>query len=246
MAERPNREPVKPEGTPKGADTEEVADGLKKIPGVTQGVRSNSAMRMLKMVRPICPNSKLKMVRDEERKWIPAEDQPVNCQRADVAKWWEYCEAQGHKPYEWTRVWYELQDRIEIDPETGDEIVLGVKRIRHVSTRPNIVQVAVALRINNGMGAVDAKNKKGFKRLEECGYEEVCQFRNCQREIHYISRKYGAYCSEEHIQLIAADAEGVLLNYVDVTFNGDKTKAVASEREKKLREVGAFAVDRRV
>lgn len=245
MTERKEGSPVKPEGTPKGAETEAIAEGLKKIPGVTQSVRQNAAIRMLKMVRPICPNSRLKMVRDEERKWIPAEEQPSNCQRADVAKWWEYCEAQGHKPYESTRVWYELQDRVEINEE-GEEIVLGTKRIRHTTTRPNIVQVAVALRINNGMGAADAKKYKGFKRLEECGYEEVCQFRNCQRPVHYISRKYGAYCSEEHIQLIAADAEGVLLNYVDVTFNGDKTKAVQAERERKLREVSAYAVDRRV
>lgn len=218
-------------------------DELKKLPGYSTGVRVNAAVRMIKLVRPICPNSKLKMVKDSNGKWVADDVQPQNCQLLDNPRWWEYCEEQGHDPYFSNRVWYEMQDRIEIDEETGDELVVGQKRIKHVNRYPNIAQVSASIRHNSGRGARIKVERYGFRRLSDFGYKEVCQFRNCQRDIDpkFVSQKYGSFCGLEHMSLIAADVEEVALAYPSQTLNGAAYGKVVRMREQQLREAASGA-----
>lgn len=210
---------------------------LKKIPGFSQGVRPNSAVRMVKLARPICPNSSLKMVRGEDGKWVAAEVQEANCQLSGDPRWWEQCEALGHNPYWTVRVWYEPVD-ITTEDENGDLIVTGTKRVKHTVKRPNLAQVAVGIRHNSGLGAKVKITKHGFKRLGDIGFEECCQFRNCQKPLDpkFTGTNFGNYCSYEHAALIGADIEGILLNYPEPRLNGTEYEKIKREREKQLRE----------
>jgi hypothetical protein len=215
---------------------------LEKLPGFSVGVRVNAAARMVKLARPVCPNSKLRMIKNEQGNWVRDENQPQNCQLSDEPRWWDRCEELGHNPYFQTIVWYEPQDIVDED-EDGNLIVKGQKRIKHTSTRPNVAQVALHLRVNSGKGAKFKIERHGFKRLSEIGYEEVCQFRNCQKPLTEKGRGgvFGNYCSVQHLQLIAADAEGVMLHYPSSTLNADEYSKVQKLRAKQLREAAASA-----
>jgi len=215
---------------------------LDKIPGFSQGVRDNAAVRMLKMARPICPNSKLKMAKDSEGKWVAAENQPQNCQLSNDPKWWETCAELGHNPYWTIRTWYEPVDLVEED-EDGNQIVTGQKRIKHQVKRPNIAQVAIHIRVNSGQGAIMKMRDHGFARLADIGFEEACQFRNCQKPLDpkYSGTSYGSYCSYNHLSLIAADVEGVALHYPSQLINGGEFEKVRKARQKQLREAVASA-----
>lgn len=186
-----------------------VEKKLATIPGFSQGVRPGAAARMVKLARPICPNSKVEMERTPEGRMVPKrEGNPdrQNCQAAGGA-WWIACEEKKHDPYFSTRVWYSKSDTYEeVD---GEQVKTGEKTVRHETRYPNIAQVAAHRRVNSGRGAEFAIARKGFKRLKDIGYEEVCQFRNCQKPVT-IRSKFGLYCDREHATLIAADAQGIL------------------------------------
>jgi len=218
---------------------------LKQIPGFSRGVQDGAAVRMLKMARPVCPNSQIPMERTADgRSWVPKDMGPtyVNCQAAK-GEWWVQCEAAGHKPYERTVKWTTKEPIVEED-DKGRLVQTGEQLFYHEHVVPNIVQVAISIRINSGRGAQKAIEKKGYKRLKDIGYYEVCQFRNCQNPVSSSakSKKYGNYCSVNHLQLICADAESVLLHYPSQILNGTDHSNVKREREKQLREaaVGAF------
>lgn len=224
-------------GTAKSA----ARKALEKLPGYSMGVRDNAAVRMVKLARPICPNSKISMVKDSDGKWVPRELQLPNCQLAK-GTWWIDCEARGHEPYFTNRVWYEVQDRLEteIDPVTGEEFetVTGQKRIKHVNRYPNIAQVSLSIRHNSGRGAEFKIARHGFKRLGELGFEEVCQFRNCQVAVSKPGHGgvYGNYCGREHLMLAAADQESVMLHMPEASLNGEEFEKVKKLRRKQLRE----------
>jgi hypothetical protein len=219
-----------------------VTKKKEKLPGFSSGVRANSAVRMVKLARPICPKSKLKMVKDDEGKWTPAEEQAVNCQLSDEPRWWKQCESLGHEPFFTTRVWYEKQDKLE-EIEPGVFEVTGQKRIRHTAKYPNIAQVAQTIRVNSAKGVQFKMERHGFKRLADLGYEEVCQFRNCQKPLSDAGKGgiYGNYCSLEHLSLIAADDQGMLLHYPVQSLNREEYPKVQRERAKQLREAAAIA-----
>lgn len=225
----------------------EAKKTLENIPGFSQGVRVNAAQRMIKMNRPICPNSKITMEFDERGKPVVKET-PVeqNCQLDEEGpNWWERCEARGHDPYFRTRTWYTIQDKLEeteLPDGTKALVKTGEYRIPHTAREPNLAQVAVNIRINNGRGVEDAR-RKGFRRLNDAGFKDVCQFRNCQKDITKAgtSRTYGSYCSREHLQLIAADAESILLTQ-GALLPVDATRA-QKKRQKQLREIGLGADD---
>lgn len=216
---------------------------LKKIPGFSEGVRENSAVRMVKLNQPICPYSKVKMERTPEGRYIPAEDQgPVqNCQKAD-GEWWKDCEARGHDPYFRTRVWYTNQDTFETDPETGEDILTGKRTVRHKERVPNVCQVYLGTRVNSGRGGWFSIVKKGRRRLTEAGYEEVCQYRNCQRPIskNGLGGRFGNYCSKDHLALVAADLQGIDLHQVTGILEEGSEDKIAQYRAKELREAVAF------
>lgn len=220
-----------------------MAKALKKIPGFSQGVRANAAQRMVKLNRPICPNSKQEFERDRDGRLVPKEKGPdtQNCQLAG-GRWWEACEEAGHNPYFATRTWYIPEDKLE-EIEPGKWVKTGEYFIKHQEVVPNIAQVAINIRINNGRGAEDAIKNKGFRRLRDAGYEEVCQFRNCQKPVSPkgTSRKYGEYCSLEHLQLIAADAESIMLT--QGALLPVDSKRAQQKREHQLREISVGAVE---
>jgi hypothetical protein len=216
-----------------------------KIPGFSRGVRNTMGLRMLKMCRPICPNSKIEMEQDTQGNWRRVEKGPdaQNCQ-LEGGRWWVECEKRGHKPY-WTEtVWYTQRDITEpiLDDEgndTGELQVVRVARIPHSTVRPNLSQVAIARNINNGRGPADAIARKGFKYLGTLGFEECCQFRNCQKEVDtkYVINGLGRYCSLEHLELVAMfhgqDDGADAIRLVDPSFHKHGT---AKQRMKRRRE----------
>ena len=223
---------------------------LKTIPGFSRGVRINSAVRMMKLGRPICPNSKVEMERIDGR-YVPKPPTPgrENCQLAG-GEWWLNCDAIGHNPYFTVRKWYIEQDVIEEKKDgegnlTGIFTKTGVDLIPQEETVPNLAQVAIGVRYNSDQGVVNALNKKGFKRLNDIGYFEVCQFRNCQKPVSpkVKSRKFGHYCSKEHLELICADQQGETLHYPDITLNKEHHGKITRKREKQLREASVGALD---
>lgn len=218
---------------------------LKQLPGHTRGVEINAALRTLKLGQPICPNSKVEMERLSDGRWVPKPKTPgkENCQLAK-GEWWLDCEKRGHNPYFTTTKWYVTEDILEEDAQ-GRLVKTGEQLIPQEETRPNIAQVAISIRHNSGKGALKAIEKKGFKRLPDIGYFDVCQFRNCQSPVNpkVKSRNYGHYCSVAHLQLICADVEGELLHVPSQVVNGTDYQKVVKMREKQLREASVGALD---
>jgi len=211
-----------------------ATEKLQKIPGYSQGVRANAAVRMVDLARPICPNSQRK--RNSDGSWA---DIGANCQLAG-GQWWVMCEEMGHDPYFSVQTYYETVD------VTDDEgFVVGTKKKAVNVRRPNVAQVALGRRHNSGNGVKNAIEKKGFKRLSEIGFEEVCQFRNCQNPVNprYTSPAFGAYCSFEHLSLIAADAQEIMVPQINGVTEGPNIEKVRQRRSKMLREATASAIE---
>lgn len=212
---------------------------LKKLPGATSGARrSGAAVRMVKLMRPICPNSKivLKKGPDGELTPVPLGAGEVNHQKGNPRGWWEACEEAGHNPYFTRREWSVPRPKIEEDPETGERVQTGTVFVLNEEIRPNVAQVAIGQRYNSGRGASLAIERKGFKRLSEFGYHEVCQYRNCEEPIT-TKTAAGDYCSKMHAQLVAADLQGVALNNADFGYVGDPNRWI-NKRQQQLREAG--------
>jgi len=213
---------------------------LKVLPGFSQGVKPTAAARMITMARPICPNSKITMELDHNGRPVPIKrPSEPNCQlNYEDPHWWETCEAKGHDPYYTTHKWYTTEDIIE-DDDSGRLVKKGERMIPHTERVLNTAQVGAALNINNGKGPMEAIERKGFKLLRQMGYDEVCQFRNCQKPIQPegISRKYGRYCSKEHLSLIGIVADEMVMPVVETHLSGfDTTKAI-KKRERLMNEV---------
>ena len=218
---------------------------LKTIPGFSQGVRQNSAVRMMKLIAPVCPNSQVEWedTPTGRRKKSKGPD-AQNCQ-LEGGQWWLRCEERGHNPYFQTVVWYTKHD--VVNPETS--LVTGTEKREHRLTRPNVVQVPISRRLHQGQGVRNSIANKGRKRLGDLGYAEVCQFRNCQKPVNPTcrSKAYGDYCSPLHLRLIAADAQGEPLHQVEgdaLYLAGEYAERIQQLREKQLREAGAFAVEK--
>src|SRR5687767_4561040 len=113
---------------------------LEKLPGFSQGVRTNSAMRMVKLAAPICPNSQAEYEEGPDGKKRVKDKNPDTAQNCQMegGEWWIECQEKGHNPYFRTRVWYTKQDTFETD-ENGDDVLTGTKTIRHELKLPNIV-----------------------------------------------------------------------------------------------------------
>lgn len=214
---------------------------LKVLPGFSQGVKLNAAARLITMARPICPFSKITMELDSNGRPVPIKTpgREPNCQlNEEDPRWWETCEARGHDPYYITHEWYTKEDIIEPD-EQGRLVKKGETLIPHKERVLNTAQVGAAININNGRGPREAIEKKGFRLLRQMGYAEVCQFRNCQKPVtpEGISRKYGQYCGKEHMSMVGAVTEEMVIPVVETHLSGfDTTKAV-KKRDRLMREV---------
>jgi len=226
-----------------------TATKLKKLPGFSQGVRIGASVRTVKMARPICPNSVIEMERTPDGKLIPAAISPgrINCQLEGIG-WQAKCEALGHEPYVTKKVWYTKKDEYGPDPDdptSESQVLIGQKTIRHETSYPNFAQVGLGVRLNSGQGVKRAVEVKGFKFPHEIGYQDCCQYRNCQKPVdpRHRSRAFGEYCSAEHLQLIAADHQGIFLTQTSTGLEGPEAEKIKQKRSKQLREAAAFAVE---
>lgn len=235
--------------------TAKKKEALDKVPGFSRGVRETTGLRMLKMCRPICPNSRLEMEQDTSGNWRRVEKGPdeQNCQ-LEGGRWWIACEERGHEPYWTVTKWYTKKDILGpiLDSEgneTGEFEVVKQARIPHEVRRPNLSQVAIAKNINNGKGPEDAIKRKGFKYLGTLGFEECCQFRNCQKEVKekYVIDGLGRYCSLKHLELIvvthAQDDGAEPIRLVDAGFHKHGTRKQQMQKRKEFKETMADAAE---
>src|SRR4051812_40786932 len=205
-----------------------------KMPGFSQGVRRNAASRRLVMNAPICPHSQKRYTKDQFGNPTPVEDPEQNCQ-LEGGTWWVSCEERGHDPYFATKVRYTVEDIYTTD-DKGREIKTGEQRIAHRTKYPNTVSVPMNRRINQGRGVIDSMEKKGRRRMRDAGYEEVCQFRNCEKPVNpkYHSVPFGDYCSKDHFQLSAANERGVFLHQLNTGLAPGSEERLASETDQQL------------
>lgn len=208
---------------------------LQQIPGWSQGVRDNASIRMVKLIRPVCPHSQKEYEQTPEGRIIERRTPGAepNCQSRG-GEWWKFCEEQGHNPYFRKRVWYSKQDVFETDAATGEQVKTGERVVRHEDVMPNVKQVAAHIRINSGRGPEVRKKAYGYKTLTEMGYEEVCEFRNCQKPVKFTSL-YGDYCTKNHAALCGADALGTNLQYLNTEFQQGKEIDYRVRRQEQLR-----------
>lgn len=210
---------------------------LEKLPGFSMGVRAGAALRDVTLGTPICPNSQIrgKMVNGnyEAPDIGPGME---NCQLKG-GEWWGYCTEQGHDPYFRTVRLYKTVDIEETDPETGEIFVVGTKKkVREVRT-VNATQVSPSIMHNSGVGIRRKINFKGYRRLKDLGFEEVCQYRGCQKQPMYRSEGLGDYCSLEHLNLVAAREEGEYLTVTDTKgLNAGYEAGSAKKRRTQLQQ----------
>ena len=210
---------------------------LEKLPGFSQGVRVGAALRDVTLGQPICPNSQIrgKIVNGN---YEPPEIGPgmENCQ-LEEGEWWVACENRGHDPYFRTVKLYTTVDIEETDPETGEVFVTGTKRKVRTVRVVNATQVSPDIMHNSGVGVRRKINRLGYRRLKDLGFEEVCQYRACQKEPQYHSDGLGDYCSLEHLNLVSARQEGEFLSVTDVKgLNAGYEAQTARKRRKQLQE----------
>lgn len=221
----------------------EKKEELLRLPGFSIGVRPGASIRMVKVARPICPYSQVETVRTSTGQIIRKDRPPneVNCQLSG-REWWKRCEAAGHDPYFTTRKW---DEEVRVVDEEG--MVVGTRLIPKGERIPNVKAVPLTRRHNSGLGLKRSFEYKGCKRLREIGYMEVCQYRSCQEPVNpeFKSRHFGAYCSLLHLQLVAADAQGIFLTRVDRvdTFAPESSEKVRQKRAKQMREVLPYGGD---
>lgn len=214
-----------------------IVEKLQSLTGFSQGVRPTATLRDVTVGVPICPNSQIrgKMVANA---YEPPEIGPgmENCQ-LEGEGWWDKCEARGHDPYFRTTRLYTTVDIEETDPETGDVFVTGTrKKVREVRT-VNATQVSPDIAHNSGVGLSRKIQRRGFKRLKDLGFAEVCQYRACQKEPLFRAAGLGDYCSLEHLNLIAARSDGEYLTVTDVKgLNAGYEQQSERKRRKQLQE----------
>lgn len=193
----------------------------------TAAVSELSNIRMDKMVFPKCGPCQREF--------------PVNPRTNHPEKrWWVICEQRGHDPY-----WEEVPPVTQVQPvyetnELNETIIKGEKLVvvEPSRRRLNIRQVAQNPRINSGRGIDKARHGKGAKYPSELGFANVCNYRNCTKEIKYSYPSYGEFCSRRHAVLVAADKDAIILP----EEHSPDVAAIKDVRSKKLREL-ANALD---
>lgn len=223
--------------------TAKTKSDLKLLPGHSQGVRVNAAIRDVILAQPICPKSQIrgKMVDGHyEAPEIGPDDS--NCQLRG-GDWWVDCEAKGHDPY------FRTQERIVTRPtyaedEAGDLVEVSTKKVLLRDRVLNVTSVSTNIRLGSGQAVRYKKRKFGFRSLEDMGYAEVCQYRGCQKPIRVKNARYGNFCSTEELQLVAADVEEVLLSRTDHGLDvGSETKSARRRRNQLRQAVDGVNVD---
>ena len=216
-----------------GSEVEEVAPQprLKPFPFHDGYVNENAAVRVIRMVKPECPNDTAPTIVRKDGSEIPNPrytGQP-KCQEVykfnNYGRWdVEKCLSLGHEPYYTT-----FRTTIVEDVLDEDGYVVESKPRVKVEKRLNVIQVSDSIR-QTSKTEVQLALARGCKFMHEFGYESPCEFRNCTGRQN-IRTRYGNYCSERHARLIAADEREIMLVVGGDPFTEDKA---AREREEQL------------
>ena len=204
------------------AGTVKASPGLKPYPFHDGAVNENAAIRVIRLVIPVCPidgNPEIKM-RDGSYTPNPNYTGEPNCQQArkfndhclwDVAK----CVELGHDPY------YTTIRRPILKEVVDEDGYVTERRTQYVvEKRLNVIAVSDNMRHSSGR-EVPLAVARGAKTLEDFGYASPCEFRSCSRP-QQVDTRYGKYCSERHARLVAADKRQVLLAIPSDPLAADK------------------------
>ena len=211
--------------------------GVKKLapyPFRDGGVNENAAIRMIKMVIPLCPADPNPEILKKDGTSIPNPRYTgeENCQqifkinnegRWDVDK----CIARGHDPYHTT-----FRKTIVEDVVGDDGYVIETKMRVKSEKRLNVVQVSDNIRHSSRM-SVQLALARGCKFLDFFGIEAPCEFRNCTKPVT-VDTRYGKFCSERHARLVAADAKELSLPVGGDPYTHEKA---IEERERMLENI---------
>lgn len=184
---------------------------LKPYPFRDGGVNENAAIRMIKMVIPLCPadpNPEI-LRRDGTSIPNPRYTGEPNCQQVhkfnNMGRWdVAGCEALGHDP--WHTV---FRKTILEDVLDEDGWVVETKTRVKSEKRLNVIQVSDNPR-HTARTEVALALARGSRFLADFGIEAPCEFRNCTKPVE-IKTRFGMYCSERHARLVGADFKGILL-----------------------------------
>ena len=174
----------------------------KSLPNRSDGIKEMSNLRMKLMARPLCP-----VIDNPDSDKYTGEP---NCQQStgNAPGWWRMCEEKDHDPY------HSITRVIKKEPvlaEDGSGLITGYRERVVEQKRLNLVRIPLSTRFHSGQGERISRVLKGRKSLTELGYNEKCEFRNCEQDAE-IKSKYGLFCNPRHARLVGADVETVFLN----------------------------------
>lgn len=170
------------------------------IPSWRRGTRLGVGQRTIKMLRPIC----------------------AICQGEDnvPADWAQHCE---HSPYVTTvatprkKTLYE-GDRDKDGKPVGPQKIVGTETIEEYEARPNVVEVALSRRVNQGQGVRRGVMYKGYIRPDELrspefpdGIAPACQYRGCKYQQDLKEYRSGVFCREIEAALVQGDFDAKIL-----------------------------------
>ncbi len=206
----------------------------KRLPGFsTAGSHPNVGIKDVILAQPICPKSQIRgrMVNGH---YEPPELGPddVSCQLSG-AGWVNRCIAAGHDPY-WStsnRITTRLTYTVD---EVGDKIPVE-KRVVIEDKRLNVTSISASTRLGSGQSVRWKKRYFAYKNISDFGFEEVCQLQRCEQPVRLADKQYGAFCSQEHLQLVAAEENELTLTRVDHQYTVGEERRLARLRKRQLR-----------
>ena len=195
-----------------------VASKKESLPQVQIGVSERGNIRMKKLAAPRCP---IQVDPTKARYTGDTFPETMSCQQetGNAPGWWDLCTERGHDPY------YTTFTKVIKEDIVGDDGVITGQRKRQVVTKKlNINQVPIGTRFASGQAERVSKGLKGRKDISEFGYNELCEYRNCELDAK-VKSKYGMFCTDRHARLIGADVEGIMLH----NDSGEKNKQLRKE-----------------
>lgn len=212
------------------------------LPQLQIGVRENGNIRTKKLAAPRCP------VSDPLSPYYDEYGTSCQTETAGWPGWWKLCEKREHEPYFTIR-----KKTVEEDDVDDDGYVKGTKKRVITTKKLNVVQVPIGTRFHSGRGEAISKGLKGRRDLGDFGYNEKCEYRNCELDVK-LQSKYGKFCGDRHARLIGADVESVMLHVkpgqrskqlreIDVEFEGIEVLQTPPDVDEPVFEVGMEGVE---
>jgi hypothetical protein len=207
-----------------------------RLPGASGAGRfPDFGLKDVILAQPICPNSQIrgKMVNGHyEPPEIGLED--MNCQLLG-GQWYKVCEEKGHDPYWSKRNRIVTRTTFTVDEE-GDKIPVE-KRVLVEDKVLNVTGVSSSTRLGSGQSVRWKKRYFGFRNITDFGYSEICHLSRCQQPVKLVSRQYGAYCSQLHLQLVAVEENEIALIRAEHKFAEDVTGSQTKAQRRRRRQL---------